>query len=63
MIVKQLHLGKLCFILQSINTRTGLLPVPTGSFSSSVGGGKLWNARISSRQMNHFSAFSAKHAP
>ena len=42
---------------------TGLLPVPTGSFSSAVGEGKLWKAHISSRQSNHLSACSAIHAP
>jgi len=42
---------------------TGLLPVPTGSFSSAVGEGKLWKAQISWRQSNHLSACIARHAP
>lgn len=42
---------------------TGLLPVPTGSLSSSVGGGKLWKAQIFDRHSNHLLAFSAIHAP
>jgi len=42
---------------------TGLLPVPTGSLSSSVGGGRLWKAQILDRHSNHLLAFSAIHAP
>jgi hypothetical protein len=42
---------------------TGLLPVPTGSFSSSDGGGKLWHALISSKHAYHLSTFIARHVP
>jgi len=37
--------------------------VPTGSFSSSVGDGKLWHAHISSKHEYHLSTFIARHAP
>lgn len=42
---------------------TGLLPVPTGSLSSSKGDGILWKAQISAKHCVHLPAFSAIHAP
>lgn len=45
------------------NSLTGLLPVPTGSLSSSDGEGKLWKEQISSMHDDHLSAFSARQAP
>lgn len=42
---------------------TGLLPVPTGNFSSSKGGGKLWHAQTSTKQAYHLSILKASCAP
>lgn len=47
----------------SHNPLTGLLPVPTGSFSSSPGEGNSWNAQTFSMHSDHLPAFSARQAP